>query len=46
MVGLQAGIEAVLASVRKLNPKGHVFITASDVSVDKPELVKGKRVLW
>ncbi len=42
----QAGIEAVLASVRRLNPGAAVYLTASEVSVDRPELVKGKAVLW
>jgi predicted GTPase len=41
----QAGIDAVLATAAHLNPKARVYVTASEVSVNKPELVKGKRVL-
>jgi predicted GTPase len=36
----------VLATAARLNPKARVYVTASEVSVNKPELVKGKRVLW
>jgi predicted GTPase len=38
-------IEAVQKSARELNPTAQVFVTASEVFVDRPELVKGKRVL-
>eukprot|EP00775_Hariotina_reticulata_P001966 gene1966-2293_t len=38
-------VEAVQRSARELNPTARVFVTASEVFVDKPELVKGKRVL-
>jgi predicted GTPase len=39
-------VEAVLVAAQRLNPKARCYITASEVSVDKPDLVKGKRVLW
>jgi predicted GTPase len=39
------GIEAVRASIRKLNPKAIVIDAASPITVDKPELIKDKRVL-
>jgi predicted GTPase len=42
----QAGVDAVLASVQRLNPGAKVYVTASEVSVKQPELVKGKTVLW
>jgi predicted GTPase len=45
MILPQAGIEAILESAKALNPKAEVYITASEVSVDKPDLVAGKRVL-
>jgi predicted GTPase len=41
----QAGIKAVLESAKALNPQAEVYITASEVSVDKPDLVIGKRML-
>jgi predicted GTPase len=41
----QAGIQAVLDSAKALNPRAEVFITASEVSLDCPDLVAGKRVL-
>lgn len=40
-----AGIQAVLASAKALNPRAEVFVTASEVSVDCPDLIAGKRVL-
>jgi predicted GTPase len=39
------GIEAVRASIQKLNPKAIVIDAASPITVDKPELIKDKRVL-
>ncbi len=39
------GIEAVRASVHRLNPGATVIEAASPISVDKPELIRGKRVL-
>ena len=41
----RAGIEAELAAVRSVNPTAQVIMGASPTTVDKPELVKGKRVL-
>ncbi len=41
----RAGVEAELANVRSVNPDATVIMGASPVTVDKPELVKGKRVL-
>jgi predicted GTPase len=41
----RAGVEAELANVRSVNPDARVIMGASPVTVDKPELVKGKRVL-
>ena len=41
----RAGIEAVLANVRSVNPGARIIMGASPVTVDEPELVKGKRVL-
>jgi predicted GTPase len=41
----RAGIEAELAAVRSVNPDCQVIFGASPTTVDKPELVKGKRVL-
>lgn len=41
----QADLETVRRNVAKYNPKAKVVETACRVSVPKPELVKGKRVL-
>lgn len=38
-------VETVRESASVLNPTARMFITSSEVSVDKPELVEGKRVL-
>jgi predicted GTPase len=40
-----AGVEAELANVRSVNAAAQIIMGASPVTVDKPELVKGKRVL-
>jgi predicted GTPase len=39
------GIQIVRESIAKVNPKAIVIDGASPISVDKPELIKGKRVL-
>jgi predicted GTPase len=39
------GIEAVRASIKKLNPAAIVVEAASPITVDKPELIRDKRVL-
>lgn len=39
------GIQAVRESVRMLNPEAIVIEAASPIAVDKPELIKDKRVL-
>ena len=41
----RAGIEAELEAVRSVNPTAQIIMGASPVTVDKPELIKGKRVL-
>ncbi len=41
---VQEGIQHVRDSARRLNPKAQVILTDSEVTVDHPELVKGKRV--
>ena len=41
----RAGIAAELEAVRSVNPTAQIIMGASPVTVDKPELVKGKRVL-
>lgn len=38
-------VERTAESCRRLNPKATIFRVASEVSVDLPELVRGKRVL-
>jgi len=38
-------IKAIRRSAAELNPAARVFVTASEVFVDKPELVAGKRVV-
>jgi predicted GTPase len=40
----QKGIDQVMEAAKRLNPKALVVQTASEVTVDKEELVKGKRV--
>jgi len=39
------GIQTVRESIEKINPAALVIDGASPISVDKPELIKGKRVL-
>lgn len=39
------GIETVRQSIKQLNPKATVIEAASPIHVDKPELIRGKRVL-
>jgi predicted GTPase len=41
----RAGIAAELAAVRLVNPTAQIIMGASPVTVDRPEAVKGKRVL-
>jgi predicted GTPase len=41
----RAGIEAELEAVRSVNPTAQIIMGASPVTVDKPEMIKGKRVL-
>jgi predicted GTPase len=38
-------VESIVANAKKLNPKAALLITDSIVSLDKPELVKGNKVL-
>jgi predicted GTPase len=40
-----ANIEAVRASVQQLNPDAVIVDAASPISVDRPDLIKGRRVL-
>ncbi|NWG37338.1 GTP-binding protein [Nitrososphaera sp.] len=44
-VAAAEAVERTAESCRKLNPKAGIFRVASEVSVDLPELVRGKRVL-
>ncbi|MCD6112726.1 MAG: hypothetical protein J7J86_05600 [Bacteroidales bacterium] len=39
------GIQTVRESIAKVNPKAQVIDAASPISVDNPEVIKGKRVL-
>ena len=39
------GVQQVMANVAQINPKATVIQAKSNVSVDKPEMVRGKRVL-
>jgi predicted GTPase len=41
----RAGIEAELEAVRSVNPTAQIVMAASPVTVDKPEMIRGKRVL-
>ena len=41
----RAGIEAELEAVRSVNPTAQIIMGASPVKVDKPELIRGRRVL-
>jgi predicted GTPase len=41
----RAGIEAELEAVRSVNPDAQIIMGASPTTVDKPELIRGKRVL-
>jgi predicted GTPase len=40
-----ANVEAVRENARKLNPKAVIIEAASPITVDKPELIKNKKVL-
>jgi predicted GTPase len=40
-----AGVQQVMANIARTNPSATVIQARSAVSVDKPELIKGKRVL-
>ena len=40
-----AGVQQVMANIAQLNPRATVIQARSNVSVDKPDLVQGKRVL-
>ncbi len=40
-----ADVEKVIASCRELNPKAKIIRVASEVQADKPEVIRGKRVL-
>jgi len=39
------GIDTVVAHVKEYNPKAKIVMAKSPVTVEKPELIKGKRVL-
>lgn len=41
----QKNVEKVKENIKKVNPKARVLEAASPVTVDKPELIKGNRVL-
>ncbi len=38
-------VDAVVAAARSMNPRAKVILGASEVTVDQPELVRGKKVL-
>ena len=38
-------IETIKSNVKKVNPKAKIAVAESEVSVDKPDLIKNKRVL-
>jgi len=40
-----AKVEEVIGNCRRLNPKARIIKCASTITVDKPELIKGKRAL-
>ena len=40
-----AGVQQVMANIAQINPRATVIQARSNVSVDKPDLVQGKRVL-
>jgi predicted GTPase len=40
-----AGVQQVMANIARINPKAKVIQARSSVSVDRPELIRGKRVL-
>jgi len=41
----QDGIETILHNAAEINPSAQVYLTNSEVAVDKPELIKGKKVV-
>ena len=41
----RAGVEAVIDNVRSLNPEAQLVLAASPLTVDRPELIRGKKVL-
>jgi predicted GTPase len=40
-----AGVEQVMANIAAINPKATLIQARSNITVDKPELIRGKRVL-
>jgi predicted GTPase len=38
-------IEIIKKNIRERNPKAHITVAASEVEVDRPEIISGKRVL-
>lgn len=42
---LQGKVEEVKANAEEVIPRAHVFVTDSIITVNRPELIKGKRVL-
>ena len=41
----QEDVKTVIENVRKINSKAKIILARSEISVDKPELIRGKRVL-
>ncbi|OYT31642.1 MAG: GTPase [Thermofilum sp. ex4484_79] len=44
-VAKQEDVKTVIENVRKINSKAKMIMARSEISVDKPELIRGKRVL-
>lgn len=41
----EGSIEIVKNNIQKMNPRARVYLTNSEVTVDQPEMIKGKNVL-
>lgn len=41
----EGSIEIIKKNIKKMNPKARVYLTNSEVTVDQPEMIKGKNVL-
>ena len=44
-VAPKENVEKIVENVRRINPKAHIIKASSEIYVDKPELIKGRKVV-